>query len=467
MYRNKIIIIFTVFVIGLLGFMIWSSNVVADHNAKQNEPAVQETAAEDNADIMEGDFAKEHLLNEEDDTQNKEIIDEPKPYLEVDNNNLEPQMVERLKSVDTIGRHYVDKLTDTSRLILWNKSTFPLKVYVKDEAALPPGFGDGIKTAFNNWQNASNNFISFDYIFTPDNADIIVEVVEKPADKCTFENEIERVYDIQGNRLKKVTLKVPKVNCEGENVEVANLYVSAQHHIGHLLGIEGHSASPSDVMFTKLSYENINITDIDVNTLKLLYNFVPQITNKPYTQAEIAKMPRLTKLKGMDKEQVDQFLANNIKLPGAKVDPLDEILAKALDYYNKDNLQMAISYYKDALSKADNRIDKAYVYRCMSLTYLKMGNRNGDALINANNAYEIANTPLNEYLLAYINFTMGKEDEALKHLETILKEYPKIRPAYALTAQIYERKRQNIKLEELAKLARDNFFDNPPVKINK
>lgn len=467
MYRNKIIIIFTVFVIGLLGVMIWSSNVVADHNAKQNESMVEETEADD-ADIMQGDFAKEHLLNEEnDDNQVNETVDEIKPFLEINVDSLEPQMTERLKSVNIIGRHYLDKLTDTPKLILWNKSTFPLKVFIKDESNLPPGFADSAKTAFNNWQNASNNFVSFDYIYRPDDADIIVEIVEKPADKCTFENEIERVYDISGNKLQKVTLKIPKVNCEGKEMQVSDLYIAVQHHTGHILGIEGHSDSPSDIMFPKLSYENVNITDIDVNTLKLLYNFQPHVTNKPYTQAELAKMLRLKKLQGMLKEEIDQFLANNIKLPGHKADPMDDVLAKALESYNKNNYQLAITQYKDALSKAENRIDKAYVYRCISLTYLKMGSNNSDALVNANTAYNLANTPLNQYLVAYINFIMGQEDEALKHLESILQNYPKIRPAYALTAQIYEKKRQNIKLEELAKLARDNFFDNPPIKINK
>lgn len=468
MYRNKIIIIFTVFVIGLLGVMIWSSNIIADHNAKQNEQVVEETKIDGNSDITEGDLAEDPVLNEEkDDTQGEKTDEKAKPFLEVDYTNLEPQMIERIKSADTIGRNYIQKLADTPRLTLWNKSTFPLRVYIKDERDLPPGFADSAKTAFNNWQNASDNFVTFEYIFNPDNADIIVEIVEKPADKCTFENEIERVYDIQANKLKKVTLKIPKVNCQGEEVRVSELYVSVQHQIGHILGIEGHSDSPSDVMSPKLSYENINITDTDVNTLKLLYNFLPQVTNKPYTQTEMAKMLRISKIKGMSKEEVDNFLANNIKLPGEKDDPLDDLLAKALENYNKGNYQMAISYYKNALSKTEDTMDKAYIYRCMSLTFLKMGNRNGDALINANNAYDITSIPINEYLLAYIKFTMGKEDDALKHLEIILRDYPKLRPAYALTAQIYERKHQNIKLEELAKLARDNFLDNPPVKINK
>ena len=40
MYRNKILVITTVLIALLLGVMIWSANVVADHNAQQKDDNV-------------------------------------------------------------------------------------------------------------------------------------------------------------------------------------------------------------------------------------------------------------------------------------------------------------------------------------------------------------------------------------------------------------------------------------------
>lgn len=42
MYRQKMFIIFTVFIVGLVGFFIWSSNVIAD-NAKEKQTADEQT----------------------------------------------------------------------------------------------------------------------------------------------------------------------------------------------------------------------------------------------------------------------------------------------------------------------------------------------------------------------------------------------------------------------------------------
>ena len=166
-----------------------------------------------------------------------------------------------------------------SKLILWNKSTFPLKVFIKDEANINNDFLSGIKSGFSNWQRVSKSFVAFDFVLDQKDANIIVEVVDTPTVDCSVEeNGIDYGFEIQGNLLKSAYMKVPKKNCDGSDVENSNLYVAVQHSLGHVLGIQNHSTTSTDTMYAESTYENVNVTGADVDTLKLLYYFTPKVS---------------------------------------------------------------------------------------------------------------------------------------------------------------------------------------------
>ena len=59
MYRKKMMVIATVFIATLLAVIVWSSNIVAEHDRKMNGNKVSQEAG---SEIMEGDFGKEEFI---------------------------------------------------------------------------------------------------------------------------------------------------------------------------------------------------------------------------------------------------------------------------------------------------------------------------------------------------------------------------------------------------------------------
>lgn len=135
-------------------------------------------------------------------------------------------------------------------------------------------------------------------------------------------------------------------------------------------------------------------------------------------------------------------------------------------YLDQSNYRMANTYLKNALEKADDRFDKAYIYRALAITSLRSEEDINEAFGYANEAYSRANNPANDYLIAYIQYKMDDESACLERLERIMHDYPKLKSAYSLAAQIYNDKGDTNKLKEISQRAKDNFFENPPVVYN-
>lgn len=471
MYRNKMMVIATLFVVGLLGVMIWSSNVVADNHAQQKQVSEEET------DIMSGDFAKEHLNSEEaSEESDEEVSDSQEPSVSeekasekkgiyIDTSDIEPPMTKRYVPSSRVKSNYLEQFYG-DKLVLWNKSDFPLSVYIKDSENLPKGYADGIKTAFTNWQNSTENFITFNVTPHEAGAKIFIEVTDKPAGDCNNEGDFLKNVVIT-NKLEKAEIKISKTACDGKELTPVDLYARLQHHIGHIMGLEAHSSRPTDVMYEKPSYQNLNISSNDANTMMLLYKFMPNVSSKAYTSAEKAKLLRFSQIKGKTQNEINEYIEENLPKENAKADPVAEAVNEGMKYYEQGEYLKAATAFSKAIPEAESNSDKAYLYRCTSLSYLKTRSRNVDAYSNASQAYNVAPSPMNRYLLAYIRYTTGNETEALDHLRALLKEYPKLRCAYSLAGQIYQKNARKAELRELAKQAKEQFYENLPVIYNE
>lgn len=466
MYRNKILVIATVLIALLLGVMIWSANVVADHNTQQKNdnvigvelPQAQEQNSEPE-ELTETPDGEDTSLEDEgtdDDSENSQ-----QSNLIIDTSEIVPTITKKEKS-NSIGRNYIDQIDFSNGLILWNTSTFPLHIYIEDEDKLPEGFADGIKAAFNNWQHASDGFVKFEYVTDPTIAEIVVSAPESTTEDCPGENGIEYGFNKRNNRLLGASIVVPQTSCSGTAVDTHSLYTLLQHPIGHILGINTHSQRPSDVMYPTLSYENTAISDIDLRTLKLLYNFVPSVTNKYYTNAEMRKMIKLSDIKNKQPNEILDILSTHINNASGTKDPLEITLDEAYDYYQNGNYTKAKKSYLAALSNAQNDLDKAYVNSSLAIICINL-QEYSEALNYANIAAEISATPKNKYISAYINFVSGNENEAQVNLENLLARYPKYKSAYTVLAQIYEKQENTDKLNALVQQSKEHFMDRSPI----
>lgn len=476
MYRKKMMVIATVFFVGLLGVMVWSSNVVAEHDRRMNSG---EGAEQIEPDIMDGDFGREHLQDfntERDKTKSYEAssienkLEKPGTgsseeiiTLKLDESTFIPTIYVRQKPKKRVEYNYLSKMITVDKLILWNEDTFPLKVYIENEANIPVVLTDAIKDSFNNWKNATSNLVAFNFVQEKENADIIVQLTDKPTGQCPAEGGSTYGLNIVGNVLKSAYIKIPKIDCDNNDIDTTYVYATMQHDIGHILGIQNHSDSSTNAMFDKSSYENLNVSAEDAATLKYLYSFIPAITNKPYNAAQLRNKRRLAEIKNLNQKQINDFLYDKvIPDPNSKENPIEILISEGLSLYEQKRYQNAIDTFKVGLDNTKQLYDKAYLNRNIALAYIELGN-NDKALFHAQTAFDTTKEPINGYLVAYIYYLTDKNSEALEILENLINNYPRLRASYVLAAKIFDEEENSAKLKEISDKAKGTFPDNPPV----
>lgn len=181
--------------------------------------------------------------------------------------------------------HYIDRVLSDGDIVRWNPETFPLNVYIENNPNLPDYYYKEVKHAFEHWQEVSDNFITFSFVNQIDSADI----------KCSFPADFNADKSPQGmvigtssfsykdNMLSDSKIKFLIYNRQNKFWSANDIYSTALHEIGHSLGIKGHSINREDIMYPSTSYST-EISSNDINTLKLIYSIVPDVSNKEFPQ---------------------------------------------------------------------------------------------------------------------------------------------------------------------------------------
>lgn len=296
----------------------------------------------------------------------------------------------RMKILNSIGDNYIEQASTDKGIVRWDTEKFPLNITIQDNSgiAIPPYYKEEIKNAFRQWQN-SVKFITFQNVDR--NADIIVSIQPLPDDICS-ENNCRYVVgytvpDIKGKTLHKMTIVLYAKDPYGNFFSDKELYNTILHEIGHALGIMGHSYSSEDLMYMaseKTFYSPYRssfqyLSSKDINTLKLLYKLVPDVTN-----------------------------TNNINTKGLIYTPI--ILGTAKDISLR-KLKEAQNYVKQAPELPGGYID-------LATAYSELG-KNKDAVQALNKALDISKTNNDKYIclynLAVVNMNIKKFDKALEY----------------------------------------------------
>jgi len=327
---------------------------------------------------------------------------------------------------------YFRNVAKNGKIIRWNKSTFPLKVYVQDSADVPEYYREVVMSAYQAWARASEGLVSFEFVEDASDADM----------KCYFKNTDNKksigvhAFTINGNKITASTIVFNKLDAKGHSLDSKQLFSSALQEIGHSLGLTGASPSIYDVMYPIGTKFNTEITPRDLKTLALVYSVKPDITNVPLSTTEQSQLFTVSEV------------LNTLNVPVTKeTKNLDEVvasdiathLALAEEYRRRAEYEKAAREYQAVAQAKTDRRSKSEVYYEIAVMYL-----DDEEFDNAKSCAEIAmatdENDLTETLPALIDYYMKRSNAAADQLETILKHNPYNKHAYKLLCQIYRDK---------------------------
>ena len=327
---------------------------------------------------------------------------------------------------------YFRSVATNGTIIRWNRNTFPLKVYIQDSADVPEYYREVVMSAYQTWQRASEDLVSFEFVENANDADM----------KCYFKNTDNKKsigihsFTINGNKIVNSTIIFNKTDNKNHSLDSKQLFSSALQEIGHSLGLTGVSNSIYDVMYPIGTKFNTEITTRDLKTLALVYSVKPDITNVPLSATEQSKLLTVSEVLNTlnvpvtnDTKNLDEIVANDIATH----------LALAEQYRRRAEYDKAAKEYQAVAQQKSDRRSKSEVYYEIAVMYL-----DAEEYENAKSCAEIAvatdENDLTETLPALIDYYTKRSNSAIEQLETILKHNPYNKHAYKLLCQIYRDK---------------------------
>lgn len=278
--------------------------------------------------------------------------------------------------LNNIGENYIEQVPGESGIIRWDLKKIPLKIYIQSDTIVPSYYRTQIINSLQQWQ-LSAEFIKFAFTDKPSKAELLIKI--KPTPKNICDNNSCRYVTgytepkYKGNILKKMEITLYSTEPGGNFFSDKQIYNTSLHEIGHALGIMGHSYSKSDLMYMETKFYSPDKTSFnylsakDLNTIRLLYKLIPDITNNPNPDTKgliyapiILGSNKQINLKKLREAQ--NYIKNAPDLPGGYID-------LGIAYTELGNRKEAIKALEQAvkLSKTDN--DKYISYFNLAIIY--------------------------------------------------------------------------------------------------
>ena len=326
---------------------------------------------------------------------------------------------------------YFRNVSSNGKIIRWNKSSMPLKVYIEDTKSVPEYYRDVVMSAYCAWQRASEGLVRFEFVESASEADM----------KCYFKNNNSNEtigshsFTVNGNRITDSVIVFSRTDKNGHGHDSKQLFSSALQGIGCSLGLTGKSQSIYDVMYPIGTKFNTEITPRDLKTLALVYSVVPDITNVPLTADEKANLFTVSEILNTLNVPVD----DNTNLDTVVAGDVETHLALAEQLRKRAQYDKAAKEYQIVAQSKTDRRSKSEVYYEIAVMYL-----DAEEFENAKSCAEIAwETDENDLTITLpplINYYTKRSNTAVEQLEDILRENPYNKHAYKLLCQIYRDK---------------------------
>lgn len=348
------------------------------------------------------------------------------------------------------GENYIEKAPSDGQILRWDATKFPLNVYFKNNSTnAPQYFVPTIQRAFLQWQGASSQLVRFNFTDDEKNANIIVSINPSTDMKQCEQTNCNYTIayttpDIDGNLLKKMNIFFYDSNNLGQPFSQKEIFNTAIHEIGHSLGIMGHSENPDNIMFMESNpnehsyFESMrsdfqSLSQADVNTLRLLYKLLPDITNTPMQQfnTEHQFYPHI--VLGSDEQitsqkilEAENYIQRAPDLPNGYID-----LAAA--YEDLKKYDKSLDALEQALQNCSNNAEKFMVYYNTAVIYMNLKDWQ-NCLQYADLASQADPTSSDSQgLMAMAYYNMGHKTEAKQaYAEAIAAEPDNIINSYNL-----------------------------------
>lgn len=340
-----------------------------------------------------------------------------------------------------IGSNYIEKVPYNDKILRWDATKFPLAVSIENYSSnqVPEYYKTSIENAFSQWQSTTGNFLRFKLVNNPQYAQISVKIVSvKNSRNCKEGEECKYVAaytepSLKGNLLNKMVITVYDTNSNNQFFSQKQIYNTVLHEIGHSLGIMGHSDNSNDLMYMQSNSSNDNfdrfrsdfqmISSADVNTLKLLYKLIPDITNTPQSEFNPANqffapivMGSSEQINSKKMTEAQNYINSAPNIPNGYID-----LASA--YSEQRDYSKAISALNKALELSSSDNDKFIIYYNLAIVY--MNTQDWDNSIKyAQMAKQIKDSPDVENLFVAINFNQGNSEFAKQAYILALSKEP-------------------------------------------
>lgn len=173
---------------------------------------------------------------------------------------------------------YFGSISLSGAITKWTSDRMPLKIYLAPTQGVvgyKPAYTEGVKTAFQDWANASGGKVSFVYVQDKAKSDIDfgfsndIKAVSNPA-----EGGEAKVYPGPKGIVKSQIVVLTLDPSPGQPMTDGLMRWICLHEIGHSLGLMGHSSQHNDVMYSSMPLASIDrsLSERDKNTLKHLYS---------------------------------------------------------------------------------------------------------------------------------------------------------------------------------------------------
>lgn len=356
--------------------------------------------------------------------------------------------------------NYIKQAPYNQKIVRWSK--FPVTYVFKNASDVPPEYTEEIKNAFETWEKAGSVLFSET---ADENADIIINFQANKAEDIDYGKKYVVAYttpNINLNLLESMNIKFYIQDPDGNKFSRNQIYNTALHEIFHALGFMGHSYDSGNIMYLAQTPKTVSqdsrreLTDADINTMRLLYKIKPDITNKGELQGEY--LPYLvlgdeTEVSNSKAREAKHYICHAPTLPGGYIDLAESFVARK-------QYARAIKALEKALTLADTDDIRYIVYYNLAVSYYYIDHTE-IALEYANKALKIKNSEELHFLTAEINKKFDKK-KAVEEYRYLIRIAPE-NIDYAINlANIYIKKNEYLDARKVLK----NYLKNNPHQKN-